>query len=272
MEHAGHAAAHDDHGGGHGGGHGKPGLSRNIGITMAVLGVLLAICSALVGDARTEFIAKTIEKTNATVRYQTVSTKFRLLQANLQQMNAQRPEDPAKFKQLEAELADASGKVTGDNAHLATMLRSMHGQTLMTVIPSTADLKRFVSSARAYKAEAKAAYAYKDSYDTIIAGYAHAAHHYEYGMLAAEIGIILASIALLLTSRAAWFGALALGIGCIVIVAISNINARGTASKGADEIHAARAAYHAVALEDKAEAADEELFKSIEAMTLESKK
>jgi hypothetical protein len=266
MEHAGHAG-HGDHGHGHGG----KGIGRQIGITMAVLGVLLAICSALVGDARTEFIARTIEKTNATVRYQTVSTKFRLLQANLQQMNALMPEDPAKFKQLEGEFGDASGKVTGDNVHVATMLRAMHKQTLMTVIPSVADLKRFVASARAYKAETKAAYVYKDSYDTIIHAHQHAGHHYEYGMLAAEIGIILASIALLLSSRLAWMCSMALGGASVVIVVITKLKAGGEIHEGEEEIQKARNAYHAVALEDKAEEADETLFKSIEAMSLESR-
>jgi hypothetical protein len=267
MEHAGHAG-HGDHGHGHG----KPGLSKNIGITMAMLGVLLAICSALVGEARTDFIAKTIEKTNATVRYQTVSTKFRLLQANLQQMNALMPEDPAKFRQLETDFNDAAGKVTGEGVHVAAMLRATHGQTLMTVIPSVADLKRFVASARAYKAETKAAYAYKESYDTVIHGHQHAGHRYEWGMLAAEIGIILASIALLLTSRLAWMCSLALGGGCIAIVVITNLEARSVNHDGEEEIKKARAEYHAVALEDKAEAADEALFRSIEAMSLESRK
>lgn len=264
MEHAGHAG-HGDHG------HGK-GIGRQIGITMAVLGVLLAICSALVGDARTELIARTVEKTNATVRYQNVSTKFRLIQANLQQMNALMPEEPAKFRQLENDFGDAAAKLTGDNAHVATMLRAMHKQTLMTVIPSIADLKRFAASARAYKAETKAAYVYKDSYDTVIHAHQHAGHHYEYGMLAAEIGIILASIALLLSSRLAWMCSMALGGASVVIVIITNLKARGEIHEGEEEIQKARSAYHAIALEDKAEEADEALFKSIEAMSIESRR
>jgi hypothetical protein len=54
IEHAGHA--------GHGPGQGA-GLTRVIGMTVAVLGVLMALCSAQVGEARTELIA-TMESKN----------------------------------------------------------------------------------------------------------------------------------------------------------------------------------------------------------------
>jgi hypothetical protein len=270
MEHVGHAG-HGDHGDGHG--HEgdadkpkKPSLSKFVGITMAVLGVLLAICSALVGEARTELIAKMVEKTNVTTRYQAVSTKFRLLQANLQQMNALLPADPVKFKQLEGQLADAQARVTGDAQPLAAMVRASHDQTIMAVVPTTADLKRFVEIARAYKAESKAAYTWKESFNDLIEGYEHAGHHYEWGMLAAEIGIIIASIALLLGSRLAWLGSVGLGALCVVIVAITNVAARSTTHRGEEAVTAGRAAYHAASSEDRTEVADEALFKSIEAM------
>jgi hypothetical protein len=263
MEHAGHAG-HGDHGGGHA----PPKLGKYIGITMAVLGVLLAISSALMGTERTELIARMVDKANVTTRYQSVSMKFRLIQANLQQMNALLPSDPAKFKQLEASFNEAAGKVspTSDGAALATMIRASHSQVLEAVIPTTADLKRFVEVARAYREEATAANVWRNSYDDMIHGHEHASHRYEYGLLAAEIGIILASIALLLSSRTTWMLSLALGAVCVVIVVYTNIEARSTHHHASEVIEQAREAYHASAHEKASEAADEALFKSIEAM------
>src|SRR4051812_24778732 len=70
--------AHGEHAaGGHGGGHAS--LGRNIGMTMAVLGVLLAFSSAMVGGQRTEFVGVMIEHTNATGQFQAVATKHRVL-------------------------------------------------------------------------------------------------------------------------------------------------------------------------------------------------
>ncbi|MEO8800799.1 MAG: hypothetical protein ABI551_23110, partial [Polyangiaceae bacterium] len=53
MEHAGHAG-HSGHGHGGGGGHDAGGPGKAIGITMALLGVMLAFCAAMVGSERTE--------------------------------------------------------------------------------------------------------------------------------------------------------------------------------------------------------------------------
>jgi hypothetical protein len=264
MEHAGHGG-HEGHE--HGPAtHGTKPLAKYVGITMAVLGVLLAIASAFVGATRTELVTTMVEQTNVSMRYQTASTKFRLLQANLQQMNALLPADPAKFAELGRALEEAAGKVTGDAAPVAAMLRDLHDQLVMTVIPTTSDLKRFVEVARGYKEETKAAYAWKESFHEAIEAYENSGEHYEWSMLAAEIGIVIASIALLLASRLAWMVSLALGAVCVVMMAITNIQARGALHSAHHEIDEARENYHKVANEERAEAADEALFKSIESM------
>jgi hypothetical protein len=264
MEQAGHGG-HEGHE--HGPAtHGARPLAKYVGITMAVLGVLLAIASAFVGATRTELVTTMVEQTNVSMRYQAASTKFRLLQANLQQMNALLPADPAKFEQLGRALDDATGKVTGDAAPVASMLRDFHDQLVMTVIPTTADLKRFVEVARGYKDETKAAYAWKESFREAIEAYEKAGEHYEWAMLAAEIGIVIASIALLLSSRMAWMVSIALGTVCVVMMAITNIQARGELHDAHHEIEEARDNYHKVANEERAEAADEALFKAIEKM------
>jgi Domain of unknown function (DUF4337) len=263
MEHAGHGG-HEEHGGA--GGHGSVPLARSVGITMAVLGVLLAICSALVGATRTELVTTMVEKTNVMMRYQAASTKFRMLQANLQQMDALLPSDPKRFQALGRELDDTSGKLTGDNALLAAMLRAFHDRLMLTVVPTTSDLKRLVEVARGYKAETAAAYAWKESYNEEIEAYEHAGEHYEWAMLASEIGIVIASIALLLSSRIAWIVSIVLGLTCVVLVAITNLQARSALHVAHHEIAHARAAYNEVANEERAAAADEALFESIDRM------
>ena len=263
MEQAGHGG-HEDHE--EPAGHGRLPFTRYVGITMAVLGVLLAICSALVGATRTELVTTMVEKTNVMMRHQAASTKFRLLQANLQQMNALLPSDPKRFQALGKEIDDAPGKLTGDSAQLATTLRDFRDQLMMTVVPTTTDLKRFVEIARGYKAETAAAHAWRESYNEAIEAYEHAGEHYEWAMLAAEVGIVIASIALLLSSRLAWMVSIGLGLTCIVLGVITNLEARGALSGAHEEIEKARAAYSAVANEQRAAAADEELFEAIERM------
>ena len=80
MEHAGHAGGHGDHG--HGGGDQNSG--RAIGITMALLGVMLAFCAAMVGSERTELISTMVEQANKWGIYQSETTKFRVITGDLE--------------------------------------------------------------------------------------------------------------------------------------------------------------------------------------------
>ncbi len=262
MEHAGHGGGHGEHGGGHG-----KSIGKFVGITMAVLGVLLALCSALVGGTRTELIATMVQRTNVAMKYQAVSTKFRMLQANLLQMNALLPSDPSQFKKLEDAVQQASKNVPGEgNQQLAQQTQAFHDQVFMTVVPTTSDLKAFVALARSYKAEAKAALAWEESYEDAIEAQENGGEHYEWGMLAAEIGIVIASIALLLGSKPAWFLAMGLGVVCLVITVMTNLTVRSTLKHAESEIDEGQENYEKSASEEKSEKADEERFKSIESM------
>lgn len=256
LEHAEHAG----HGGHDGGGHGK-GIAKYVGITMAVLGVLLALASAFVGGTRTDLISTMVKQTNVAMRYQATATKFRMLQANLLQLNALLPGDAAAFGKLEGELHAAEGSLTTPEAqNTAKVVRSFHDQLFMTVVPTSSDLHAFVTLARSYKEEAKAAQQWQESYDEAIEAYEEAGEHYEWGMLAAEIGIVIASIALLLSSKPAWLVAIALGGVCVVALVVTNIQTRGTLRTANDEIAESAKNYSEKAAEDKAEKADEELF------------
>jgi hypothetical protein len=258
LEHAEHAG----HGGEHGGGHGK-GIAKYVGITMAVLGVLLALASAFVGGTRTELVSTMVRQTNVAMKYQATATKFRMLQANLLQLNALLPGDPARFGKLEAELHAAEASLTSPEAvGTAKVVRSFHDQLFMTVVPTSSDLHAFVNLARSYKVEAKAAQVWQNSFTEAIEAHEKGAEHYEWGMLAAEIGIVIASIALMLNSRAAWLLSIALGGLCVVILVTTNIDVRGKLKKAETEIEESAEAYEKAAAEEKAEKADEELFEA----------
>ena len=64
---------------------GKPhGRGKLIGLTMALIGVLIAFCAALVGSERNEPTRTMIEQTQAHSDYSSASTKFRLIMLDLE--------------------------------------------------------------------------------------------------------------------------------------------------------------------------------------------
>src|ERR1035441_6773486 len=90
MQHAAHAGEHA-HGGGeaHNSGHGR--LSTYTGITMAVLGVILAFASAKVGGERTMLVKTLVEQEDAHMRYVTQDLKHRVAVISLRQLRATLP-------------------------------------------------------------------------------------------------------------------------------------------------------------------------------------
>src|SRR5215468_10467229 len=79
MEHAEHAA--------HSGHHGSQ--NKLFGVTMALTGVLIAFCSAMVGSERNELTRTMIEQTQAHSDYTAASTKLRLVLMEIEKL---RPE------------------------------------------------------------------------------------------------------------------------------------------------------------------------------------
>jgi len=84
MEHAAHEHGHGP--AGHGESHKS--LSMGIGITMAMLGVLLAFCAAKVGGERTELVQSLVEQSNAHAQYHAQDVKHRVAFIALQQLHA----------------------------------------------------------------------------------------------------------------------------------------------------------------------------------------
>jgi len=79
LEHAEHAAHSDSHGGSH---------NKLFGVTMALIGVLIAFCSAMVGSERNELTRTMIEQTQAHSDYTAASTKLRLIMIEIEKQRA----------------------------------------------------------------------------------------------------------------------------------------------------------------------------------------
>jgi hypothetical protein len=176
AEHTGHAGG----GHGHGANDGNP-LPMRVGITMAILGVLLAFAAARVGYERTELVQYLVEQQHAHAKYQAQDIKHRSAVLSLRQLHA----------------TSEGTKVNG------------------------ADMAIIAKSVNRYFAESQAAKTWLDAYDPIVAAHSEAQEEYEHAQLAAELGVVLASIALLLRRREPWFLALLLGIATVVLMAMT---------------------------------------------------
>src|SRR5947207_12464218 len=89
LEHAEHAA----HGGHeHVHEHGTEGAGANhhklFGVTMALIGVLIAFCSAMVGSERNELTRAMIKQTQAHADFTAASTKYRLIMIEIEKQRA----------------------------------------------------------------------------------------------------------------------------------------------------------------------------------------
>jgi hypothetical protein len=260
MEHA----AHEAHG--HGGGDKKPSIGKYIGMTMAVLGVLLALCSAMVGGSRTELIATMVEQTGTSNQYQAVSMKYRTLMAQLQQLHALLPSDPHEMEVADNEITKLENGL-GPKSPTSPVIQTMKletGKILNTVTPTGSDVLRFVSIVRDYDKEREVAKKWTESYEGAIHAHAEATEHFEWGQLCAEFGIVLASIGLLLNSKVSWMGSIVMGAASMGIVVWAFTSSHGELGRAEKEIEEAKKEYLALNMEAKQGKGDEELLKDIE--------
>jgi hypothetical protein len=258
-----HEAAEKSEGHGHeGGGHGK-GMSKAIGMTMAVMGVLLALCSALVGSARTSLVTTMVMQTNSSLEYESLSNKYRLMQANLQQLHALLP-DPKEFKATDDEVQKLMAGNAGGQAVIGKIVTLESKKLLLTVTPTHEDLMRFADFMKTYNKQQKAAKLYTESFDDKVEGYSEAAEHFEWAQLCCEIGIVLASIALLLASRFAWFASLVPGVAGVILIVMTFMTVHTQIGQAQKKIDTAKASYEKLIDEKADEAGDENLIHQIE--------
>ena len=70
--------------------------SKVYGVTIALIGVLIALCSAMVGSERNELTRKMIEQTQAHSDWAAASTKYRLVLIELEKQRAQKDVIPGQ--------------------------------------------------------------------------------------------------------------------------------------------------------------------------------
>ena len=262
MEHAAHSDHHGGDKGGHAGGHSN--LGKFVGITMACLGVLLALCSAMVGAERTELIATMVEQTNTGMKYQAISTKYRMLVSQLTQLHALCP-DTKLFNSWEAASKKLASEVgSADVAKIAHIIRFENAKNLNAEIPTHEDLMKFVANAKRLDEEREAAEAWNESFEPAVKCHVHGSEHYERAQLCCEVGIVVASIALLFLDKRVWSVSLILGATALVIVGTTFSTVRGELHVAEEKIEHAHKHYDSFNSEGSAKKSDEELFHAVE--------
>jgi len=232
-------AEHIEHAG-HGGGHSSS--SKFIGITMALLGVMVAFCSAMVGAQRTELIKAMVEQSTRMGTYQTETMKFRSMTANSELLKALSPQkdELTKIETTLREKRKAGGKQDDeDTAEVKDLIASSVEDLADLLTPDQSVIKNFAKVAKTYERDMKEAKEDADSYDQMIEARQDAAEGYEHALLAAEIGIVIASVALLLANRLVWSFSVILAITCIGTSGYTFQKTRRAVATAEDKIHAA---------------------------------
>ena len=239
AEHIEHAKG--GHGEGHGGGHGGP--SKGIGITMALLGVMLAFCAAMVGSARTDLIATMVEQSNRFSNFQAESMKARVMEADVEMLHALTPtkSEVEKFEQKLMSVKRVSGKSDDEDTTELKAAIALSSKELADVLtPDPEDEAHLKNLANRYEHDAKEAREDAECYDGKIAAHFDAAEWYERAQLAAEIGIVIASVALLLSSRGVWAISLVFAVGGALIIGRTFVHTRGMLEEAEKKIEEAQ--------------------------------
>lgn len=159
--------------------HATHGGNKLFGVTMALIGVLIAFCGAMVGSERNELTRAMIEQTQAHADFTSASTKYRLIMLELEKQRAR-----------------------------VLAARDTPG--------GWSPVERFIELSGDYSKERRLSKDWADSYKPLVEAHFDAAEGYEHAQLISEIAIVLASLGVLLGSRPAWMLSVLLAGGCLV--------------------------------------------------------
>jgi hypothetical protein len=207
---------------------------------MAILGVLLAICSAMVGAERTELTKTMVEQANVYNEFQASSTKYRVLLGTLQQLYAQTPSRKHTAEVLER--LDQIQVPPEQQPQLAAQ-KIIFKETITLLQPRKSEIEGFLENVGRFQTERKAAKTWAESYDGEVNVHFEASEHFEKGQLLAEIGIVIASIALLLHSRLAWFVSIGALVGCVGVAGTTWAHTKHELTEAKEKIHHAEEHY-----------------------------
>ena len=183
--------------------------SKLFGVTMALIGVLIAFCSLMVGSERNEFTRTMIEQTQAHSDYSGASTKFRLVMIELEKQRAR-----------------------------IVAARDPQG--------GWSPVERFVQLANDYTDERRLSKSWADSYKPLVAAHFDAAEGYEKAQLVSEIAIVLASLGVLLSSRAAWLVAVLVSAVSILQLGLTRLHTTHAVERALVQIEQTDKAYAAL--------------------------
>lgn len=206
--------------------------NKHIGLTMAIIGALIAFCAAMVGSERNELMRSMIEQTQANADSAGASTKHRLVMMELEKQRGQR-----------AGLDAPTDQANPRRDHI---------------------LRRFLELARDYTKERAISKRWADSFQPVIGAHFDAAEHYERAQLIAEIGIVVASLAVLLSSRAAWLISIALAAACIGQLGWTFAHTRHVVDATAGKVRQAEEAYISERKQERGEKDDKACLEALD--------
>jgi hypothetical protein len=180
----------------------------------------------------------------------TVSSKYRTLQAQLQQLHAGMP-DPAHLAKKNEELKTLLAQIKNPETMQGIRASELHAEKILnTVTPTETDVLRFLSLVDRIREEGEAAKEWSESYQDAVHIHANMAERFEIAQLAAEIGIVIASVGLLLSrkvgfARVLWAIALVLGIISLSVAGVTKFNNMVKLHDAEEKIHASEHVYEA---------------------------
>jgi len=201
--------------------------SKHIGLTIALIGVLIAFCAAMVGSEQNRLTRTMTEQTQAHSDYSGASTKFRVVMDDLQKLSTQSSPQSTTAAQLQ-------------------------------------ELKRFLRLHLDYSRERDSAKRWADTYQPAIEAHFDAAEGYDNAQLFAEIGIVVASLAVLLSNRTAWVLSILLAVISIGVLTSTFVKTRRTVSNAVANIRQAETAYQQLRKAHLTENGDERILEEVD--------
>jgi hypothetical protein len=201
--------------------------SKHIGLTIALIGVLIAFCAAMVGSEQNRLTRTMTEQTQANSDYSGASTKLRVVMDDLENLR----------------------------------IRSSPESATAGPLP---DLKRFLRLYLDYSRERDFAKKWADTYQPAIEAHFDAAEGYHNAQLFAEIGIVVASLAVLLSNRTAWVVSILLAVISIGVLTATFLKTRRTVSNAVGNIRQAENVYQQLRKAHLAANGDERILEELD--------
>ena len=180
--------------------------SKHVGLTIALIGVLIAICAARVISEQNELTRTMTEQIQAHSDYSGASGKFRSVMIELEKLRYESSPES-------------------------------------TEAGPPPELERFLRLSLDYSQERDFAKRWDDAYQPAVEAHFDAAEGYHNAQLVAEIGLVVASLAVLLSSRRAWVLSILLAVISIGVLTVTFIKTRHSVSHALGNIRQAEDAY-----------------------------